>query len=348
MPGGIRALFANLAPIKVAGLESFGSAFTKELANASTAQVCTGYVAAESVAELQALLEKFNQVNRFDLIVGMARFDGLTVEQQKSLLSLDDFLVANGKGRVRISIALPIHAKLARFDGVNKTAIIGSSNLGSLTRATRQYEVDVLVENQDSLMNQFDEFLVKSTAGSLPITESLHLVKIVESGPHPLVNVAGVSQHKIDIMEVRLSTISFELPIKTQGKSNINAFFGKGRISYAGRTLPRPWYEVELIIPKAITGNEEYPKGEARSIFWVNTDDGFRFQCKTSGDYSKNFRSAGDLETLGRWLKGRLERAGVLVPGEKVTEAVLLEYGRDTLTFTKLLDGNEWYLDFGV
>ena len=67
-----------------------------------------------------------------------------------------------------------------------------------------------------------------------------------------------------------------------------------------------------------------------------------------SGDYSKNFRSEDDLKTLGRWIKGRLENAGVLRPGERITDETLARYGRSSLKMSKIKDTGAWYLDFGV
>ena len=83
-------------------------------------------------------------------------------------------------------------------------------------------------------------------------------------------------------------------------------------------------------------------------IFDVITDDGWSFKCKVSGDYSKNFRSEGDLKILGKWLKGRLENAGVLKVGDPVTKETLDLYGRNTFTLTKTNKTGIWYLDFGV
>jgi hypothetical protein len=70
----------------------------------------------------------------------------------------------------------------------------------------------------------------------------------------------------------------------------------------------------------------------------VYTDDGWKFDCKIQGDYGKNFRSAGDLKTLGRWIKGRLERAECLKVGQPVTEEVLQKYGRKTISLKETSD----------
>lgn len=112
---------------------------------------------------------------------------------------------------------------------------------------------------------------------------------------------------------------------------------------------PRHWYEVELIVPKSITAQNGYPQESTpEAIFDVVTDDGWSFKCKVSGTNSKNLRSEGDLKILGKWLKGRLENAGVLKVGDPVRRETLKQYGRDTFTLTKTIKPGVWYLDFGV
>ena len=98
-----------------------------------------------------------------------------------------------------------------------------------------------------------------------------------------------------------------------------------------------------------MTSQPGYPRSKTdEAVFDVITDDGWSFKCKVSGDYSKNFRSEGDLKILGKWLKGRLENAGVLKVGEPVTAKTLNDYGRNTFSLTKTTVPNLWYLDFGV
>ena len=119
---------------------------------------------------------------------------------------------------------------------------------------------------------------------------------------------------------------------------------------------PRHWYEVELIVPISMRKTDQYPKGtpkgEAETQFRVYTDDGFSFMCQVNGGeeglWNKNLRSSGDLTTLGKWIKGRLENEGVLTIGDVITDATLSAYGRNTITMTKIQDSDDWFLDFGV
>ena len=101
---------------------------------------------------------------------------------------------------------------------------------------------------------------------------------------------------------------------------------------------------MEIIVPKLTTDQPDYPYCKTFKVF---TDDGYSFLCKTSGTNSKNFRSSPDLKILGKWIKGRLENAGVLTAGFPVTDEVLEKYGRTSAKLVKI--GNDaWFLDFGV
>ena len=164
--------------------------------------------------------------------------------------------------------------------------------------------------------------------------------------------VRKISSHNVAMAMYGRTEISFDIPIKpfeVSPQSNLNVFFGKGRESKNGLIKPRHWYEVELIVPKTVTTQLGYPQSQTvGAVFTVITDDGWSFRCKVSGDYSKNFRSEGDLKILGKWLKGRLENAGVLKVGEPVTNETLQKYGRNTFTLTQTRTPGVWFLDFGV
>jgi len=105
--------------------------------------------------------------------------------------------------------------------------------------------------------------------------------------------------------------------------------------------IPRDWYEVEIIVDIATTKNPIYPKGD----FIAYTDDGLVFTCLTQGDYYKNLRSKYDLKILGHWIKGNLQKKGVLEIFEPVTSQTLEEYGINYIRMYKLSD-SDYYLKF--
>ncbi len=66
---------------------------------------------------------------------------------------------------------------------------------------------------------------------------------------------------------------------------------------------------------------------------------------KTQGDYFKNLRSKDSLQIFGMWLKGKLERAGVLKKYDPVTIDTLREYGNSQLKLYKI-SANEYFMSF--
>ena len=149
-----------------------------------------------------------------------------------------------------------------------------------------------------------------------------------------------------------LSNVKFDegflLPLKPfelAGKSNLHTHLGKGRENTStGIVLPRSWYEVELIIPTEILEDSRYPNN--KEPFQVVTDDGYKFECKTSGDNGKNLRSVDDLKKLGKWIKGRMQDANVIRPGGNITQDTLIAYGRNNIGFYPTGEDGVWYMDF--
>ena len=86
-----------------------------------------------------------------------------------------------------------------------------------------------------------------------------------------------------------------------------------------------------------------YP--EKNKPFFVVTDDGYWFKAHTTSDNNKQFSAVGDELIMGRWLKGRLAAAGIVVPINNtaedvdrtgmITKEMLSEYGCDCLEFKK-------------
>ena len=217
----------------------------------------------------------------------------------------------------------------------------------------RLYEADVLFEGEESRqLNQFIKDLTVTT--TKPFVDVEMPIHARQTSLLPgWIGVNQIPAEEVQKFKRSLTAVSFDLPLKgdVSQKSGLNAFFGKGRENKdTGFVIPRSWYEVELIIPKTITTMANYPQVDSSSesgVLDVITDDGWNFQCKVSGSYSKNFRSRDDLKILGRWIKGRLEAADVLKPGNRVTNQVLQDYGRSNIQLTRSTH-NKWFLDFGV
>lgn len=348
-------LFSNFPPVKTGG-KTFADTFYTLLHQASGMDIAVGYVSSDSLVELQKTIELNANIRSLNLIIGMHYFDRFTKVQYNAAMRLNEFLHENKLGDVRLVTAFRYHGKLYSY--INQAGpfagIIGSNNLSSIIDGgTRIYESSLLLDDYPSAKKMNDFISELSNNASKSIAE-LEITEFNDENPllegHEFVrrmtaySVAMAMNHK--------TGISFDIPIKpyeVSPQSNLNVFFGKGRESKNGLVKPRHWYEVELIVPKEVTSKPGYPQSKTdEAVFDVVTDDGWSFKCKVSGDYSKNFRSEGDLKILGKWLKGRLENAGVLKVGEPVTENTLRNYGRNTFTLTKTTEPNVWFLDFGV
>lgn len=348
-------LLSNLSPLKTQ-FKTYTKVFRDLLEESDEICIASGYISTDSAVDLKSIIEA-NGGPKLELCVGMHYFDGMSASQLQALRSLDETLRSNNLGQVHMVTTFPFHGKLVSFTREEKLlgSILGSSNLTNIVDGQRQYEADYLFNSADATATEIKSFIKQLIeVSSRPLSELEIKPSLQENNLlKDQVGVLKLIDNELLAAKQKLSELSFEIPLKGDGsqKSGFNTAFGKGRENTQGFTIPRPWYEVELIVPKTITTSEGYPQASPRNDdggFDVITDDGWSFRCKTSGDFSKNLRSEDDLKILGRWLKGRLENAGVLNPGDLVTDDTLVKYGRTSLTMTKLEDSPVWYLDFGV
>jgi len=344
----MEVLLSNFAPGKFDNNRSSKDVFEICLQESDFIKIATGYISAESLIELKKIVE-LNKRPHINLMIGMHKFDGFTKIQYDAALALNEFLVSSNMGFVSISDTLKFHGKMYSFSKEGKPfgSIIGSSNLGSVITSgdkSRIYEVDCY----------FNELIqtkeIDKTISDLIKKISLKIDKVnietFKEFNNLLENQEGVE--KIDQVQFSKywgskSNLNFEIPIKTKPKSSLNIFFGKGRVSQKNFEIPRHWYEAELIVSKTITQIYGYPKNKS---FTVITDDGWKFECETNGDWAKNFRSKKDLQIFGRWIKGRLENYGALKIGEPVNDKVLDKYGTNFMSLFSTANDSIWLIEF--
>ena len=339
-------LLSNFAPANITK-ESAKNYLESAIKNCHTLKIASGYVSSDALIELNRIIE-INKRPRLELLIGMHYFDGFTKSQYEAACQLNTTLKSLDLGFVFISDFIKFHGKMYSFRMIDTSisAIVGSSNLGSLyNKVNRLYEADILLNGIESSVVQqsIDSIITKlgSPIEEIKIDSFVRYNKLLENHE----NVIKVdSEQKSEILANK-SSVVFNIPVKTEPKSNLNAFFGKGRVDKRGYEMPRPWYEAEIIVSKKITDLPHYP---CNQHFSVLTDDGWMFKCETNGDFSKNFRSKDDLKILGKWIKGRLEDDGALKIGQPVTKEVLQKYGRDNLTLSATSNPDIWILDFSI
>ncbi len=348
-------LFSNYPPMKT-GCKTFTEMFYGLLSDASKLDIAVGYVSTDSLIELQKTLELNSSIRELNLIIGMHYFDLFTKVQYEAAVHLNDFLMNNKMGGVRLVTAFRYHGKLYSYSNASGpfAGIVGSNNLSSIVEGgVRVYESSVLF-NDAASMRQLNSFICQLMQDASENIAELEIDTF--NNDNALLDghefVKKVAPQDLAVIMNAKTKVSFEIPIKPyedSPRSNLNVFFGEGRKSKNGLIKPRHWYEVELIVPSRVTSLPGYPQSQTEeAVFIAVTDDGWAFRCKVSGDYSKNFRSEGDLKILGKWLKGRLENAGALTVGKAVTAETLRKYGRNSFTLTKTSIPGVWFLDFGV
>ena len=350
-------LFSNLPPIRTSS-STFSELFYSLIPEATRLDIAVGYVTADSLAELKQTVAYNNNIQTLNLIIGMHYLDRFTRLEYNAAVGLNAFLQQEQRGEVRLVKPFRFHGKMYSYSNADGAfaGIIGSNNLGGIVDSrTRIYEASALLRECE-LATEMRTFIDRLSSEATDIISDCDITDFRESNTllEDHENVKKMTHEEQADVISSLTNIRFDIPLVKDGKvppkSNLNVFFGEGRLVRArGVVQPRHWYEVELIVPSAITQQNDYPQKETDgAVFEVVTDDGWRFSCKVSGDYSKNFRSEDDLKILGKWIKGRLENHGILEVGHLVTPETFERYGRGNFTLTKTTTQNLWYLDFGV
>lgn len=343
------SVFSNIANARITP-ESLNKVWTDLFMSSNEVLMATGYVSNDAVKELHKILEYNQSIQTVELLVGMHYLEGFSRLQYDSLCELNLFLQQEKRGAIYVSPFVKFHGKMYSFKNEERiNALIGSANLTCFWDHTeRTYET---MYKLDSLSANSLRADIQSTI--LKLGRKLVDVKPPEYFKDHNVNLSqclGVQKVPPEVLVSyfeKVSKYKFDIPAKTEEKSNLNVFFGKPRVNR--KILPRPWYEVEFIIPASIVRKDGYPTNR---IIQVITDDGWKFTCysksKNKGEKlsTENFRSEHDLKTLGKWIKGRLESANCLKTGEMITENTLKKYGNDHFELRSTDNPDIWLLSF--
>lgn len=331
-----------VAPLGKRSIEDYFKRYVEE---ASSFNVATGFISSDSIATLQQILEYKNGGLNLNLFIGMNYLDGFTKVQYEAVKDLNSYLHSNNLGSVYLSDSALYHGKMYSFRRGNVClgSFIGSSNLSSFVGSNQNYiESDILFKDSDG------EFIYDCITGLIhKLGTSFNSIPTITEFREPEIEllrdysyVDKVSKDELETIKRERTGETVKVPLKTEAKSNLNSYFGKGKIK--NKYSPRGWYEVEIIISKKTPNIDLLPDKE-HGPFKVFTDDGYSFYCERQGDYSKNFRSCKDLKILGRWIKGRMENEAALKVGQPVTEHTLQLFGKSNLVLEKL-SNDAWYL----
>lgn len=343
----------------------FGGNFLKEfkaqLKDAKTLTMATGYIGAGLVNSLEKELVSVAKRGSCKLLVGMVYHQGVTQQQFDALDKLDKRLrLVNANSGVFIS-RRPYHGKIYKFvSSKNETRVyVGSSNFSNEGFIHRLECTSFLTDPRTiDEVSRYLDFLYDGTFAQQLSNVQLPIYK-VHTRSQPLKPSRLLSDYLVPADELpnlndREGRLDIELRVDNQPASSLNLFFDKGRKNSQGKYAPRPWYEVEIQATKKEIRSRYYPPSKLKEAgknsrvgdFVAFLKDGqnyYKIDMKVHSDGGKNISSAkssGGRSTLGKYIKGKLQDAGVLSEGQVITSDVLDAYGRHTISFIKLRNGN--------
>lgn len=324
--------------------KSVGDYFKSCVERATQFNIATGFISNDSVAALKQILEFRQGGMGLNMLIGMNYLDGFTKPQYRAVEELNKYLMDYHLGQIYVSPSALYHGKMYSFQH-NAACIgsfVGSSNLASFVGTDNNHiESDIMLKDSDGEAVNKRIISLIDCLGK-PISD-VSITNFKQMDGHVLDGysyVTEVPREQINSLISERTGESVVVPLKTEAKSNLNTYFGAGKIK--GKYSPRGWYEVELIVSKTLEHVQLLPDKDA-GPFDVVTVDGYRFTCERQGDYSKNLRSCKDLKILGRWIKGQMENDGALDIGTPVTKDTLRKFGRSNIVFEKTTSGT-WLL----
>lgn len=344
---------------------TFEKIFQNKIKNANKLIIATGYFGLSTINRFKNQIIDVGMRGECKILIGMAFHGGLKDKQKAALIQLDKELRENNpKNGVYISIK-PYHGKIYYFGNKTEFSIyVGSSNFSHESLSSR-HECMILVEDY-KIKSGIDTYLT-----SLLSSEFAKNIKDVEIPSQnknfnnkklalPLSKFEVPKSEFPDVTKA-LGVCKIFLRVDQQPNSSLNLFFDKGRKNPVTQLYtPRPWYEVEITSNKKEQQNEVYPE----SIFLNERDSNsrsgtftayakdnnkyYKFQMSVASANGKAIATSelsGGRQTLGKFIKGKLERDEHLLFGTRITSDILKEYGKETLDLYKIRDG-VYILDF--
>ena len=343
-------VFSNFYPAKITESD-INKVLLDLIKQSSRIIIASGYISNDAMVEINKIVENnTDKIKELSIFIGMHYIEGFTKQQYYSCVKLNELLISKNIGGIYVSPTMKFHGKIYSFvseEGIH-TSLIGSANLSSfIQNLERTYETMLIAKDDELAKDIYDknQKIFDKLGVRIDRAEAIQEEDFIKSriDLSSFDNVSKIDQTEISKILDQDSEYCFKVEVKTEEKSNLNAFFGKGRVNTRGFEVPRPWYEVEIVVSNRVTTLPGYPKDKT---FKVVTMDGWVFECKTQGDYSKNLRSTVSLSILGKWLKGHLEISGCLKTGEMVTDQVLNDYGRNHLTLRSTSQTDLWIMEF--
>jgi len=324
----------------------FGKQIINEVKKYNGLEIASGYFAVSTLDEYKKHLIHISKRGYCRILIGMAYHEGVSKNQKKSLLKLNEELgKANKKSGIFISLR-QFHGKIYKFSkNTDERIYVGSSNFSD-SGFYGNIECNILVDNQNTKKNisSFLKHLFYGNEFTVPLDDVELFIKSKKRKKikDNLKNFE-INKSKYPALPI-ISSLDIKLRVDEQPRSSLNLYFEKGRKnSKTGKYSPRPWYEVEITSDAKERG-KNYPKGNFTAYI---EDEGkyYKLNMITASSNFKAITTKDNREILGKLIKGKLERKGYLNKYEKITLDTLRSYGRDYISLKKI-NNNEYYLDF--
>jgi len=344
----------------------FKTEFKKRLIECSSLTIATGYFGISALEENEKAFIDLAKRGNFRLLVGMILRGGCTKKQEEKLRSFDGLIRSINKNS-GVSVSLEeYHGKIYYFNNNNSNFLyIGSSNFSEQGFASR-YECTALVE-EPNIHKATKEYLdhlflydekEKDESISIPISEAefarynyniSRLGKVREIKKQ--LSTYEINKSEFPDLSKQLGFVDIQLRVDEWKASSLNLFFDKGRYNKKTKKYSlRPWYEVEITTQTSEQKNPFYPQSGSFILYASDNNKYYKIMCTVSSGPLKlkaiqSSKKSGGRETLGKLIKGKLERLGFLKEGEKITSDVLYEYGRKSIRLIKM-ENQVYVLDF--
>ncbi len=344
--------------------KKFLKEFEEVMKDSDSLHIASGYIGTSTIEDLETRLVKIAMRGSCKLLIGMVYHGGVTKKQYSALNTLDKKLRSiSSENGVYIS-RVQYHGKIYRFlkDSIDYKIYLGSSNFSKEGLDSRLEATTLLIDDVSKTeVSSFLDYLF-----SLDTTARLEEVDLRITGSKKVKLLPSKDLEDYEIKESEYPDITkavgicyIELRVDSQPRSSLNLYFDKGRKNQKGKYAPRPWYEVEITATSKEIKSPFYPESKSKGVKTKAREGSFIGYFKENGkfykinmvvhaDNGKNIssdKSSGGRATLGKIIKGRLERARLLKEGELITSDVLDAYGSNTLKLAKI-DSNTYIIDF--
>ena len=235
----------------------FRAALNSEFVLAENVTIASGYASSDIVkAYYNDLIRIANRGGNSKLLLGMAFYEGLNQKKLDLLSELNDELqIINPDSGVYVTNGRRYHGKVYLFESMDKSnsnIYLGSSNFSSSgTKSNIECTIPITLDAQKNQIKSFmtdlfsDDYSINLAKAAIRVPGKKKLIaRTIDSSWNAL--------KKYDPKSIDISKLpSIDIPldrIVEQEKSNLNTYFGKGRLnSSTGIITPRPWYEIEII-----------------------------------------------------------------------------------------------------